>query len=100
MKAFADGRKVSVVPTLLVNYEFICNFKIKANYFNRFFNHQSISTDSYIPSSSVNLASNETMITINFDKQLISKLTVALNANKAHGYDGLSIRMLQTPINV
>ena len=99
MKAFADGRKVSVVPTLLINYEFISNFKIKANYFNRFFNHQSISTDSYIPSS-VNLASNETMITINFDKQLISKLTVALNANKAHGYDGLSIRMLQTPINV
>ena len=100
MKAFADGRKVSVVPTLLVNYEFICNSKIKANYFNRFFNHQSISTDSYIPSSSVNLASNETMITINFDKQLISKLTVTLNANKAHGYDELSIRMLQTPINV
>ena len=99
MKAFADGRKVSVVPTLLINYEFISNFKIKANYFNRFFNHQSISTDSYIPSS-VNLASNETMTTINFDKQLLSKLTVALNPNNAHGYAGLSIRMLQTTINV
>ena len=32
---------------------------------------------------------------INFDEQLISKLIVVLNPNKAHGYDGLSIRMLQ-----
>ena len=29
------------------------------------------------------------------DEQLISKLIVVLNPNKAHGYDALSIRMLQ-----
>ena len=32
---------------------------------------------------------------INFDEQLISKLIVVLNPNKAHGHDGLSICMLQ-----
>ena len=86
-----------VIPPLLINNEFISNFKSKANYFNRFFNQQcpKISMDSST-SSSVNLATNETAVTkINFDEQSISKLIVALNPNKAHGHDGLSIRMLQ-----
>ena len=96
LKTFASGRKVPVIPPLWINNEFISNFKTKANYFNRFFNHQctAISTDSSIPSS-VNLATNETVTKINFDEQLISKLIVALNTNKAHANDGLSIRMLQ-----
>ena len=96
LKTFANGRKVPVIPPLLINNEFISNFKTKANYFNRFFNQQCtvISTDSSIPSS-VNLKTNETVTKINFDEQLISKLIVALNPNKAHGHDGLSIRMLQ-----
>ena len=45
--------------------------------------------------SFLNLATNETVTKINIDEQLISKLIVALNPNKAHGHDGLSIRMLQ-----
>ena len=77
-------------------FEFISSFKTKANYLNIFFNQQctAISTDSSIPSS-VNLATNETVTKINFDEQLLSKLIVALNPNIAHGYDGLSICMLQ-----
>ena len=83
-----------MIPPLLINNEFISNFKTKANYFNRFFNHQcaAISTDSSIPPS-VNLPTNETVATRNFDEYLISKLILALNPNKAHGLDGLSIRM-------
>ena len=50
--------------------------------------------NSSIPSS-VNYATNETVTKINFDEQLISKLIVALNPNKAHGHDGLSTRVLQ-----
>ena len=95
---FRQWWKVSVIPSLLINNEFISNFKTKANYFNRFFNQQctAISTDSSIPSS-VNLATNEFVTTLNFDEQLISKLIGALNPNKAHGHDGLSIRMLLNP---
>ena len=64
-----------MVPPLMINNEFISNFKTKANYFNRFFNQQriAISSDSSIPSF-VNLATNETVTTICFDEQLISKL--------------------------
>ena len=85
-----------MIPPLLINNEFISNFKTKANYFNRFFNQQcaAISTDSSIPPSA-NLAINETVTTRNFDEHLISELILALNPNKAHGHDGLSIRMLQ-----
>ena len=95
-KTFANGWKVPVIPPLLVNNEFISNFKTKANDFNRFLNRQytAISTDSSIPSS-VNLATNETLTKTNFDEQLISKLTVPLNPNKPHGHDRISIRMLQ-----
>ena len=93
---FGNGRKVPMIPPLLINNEFISNFKTEANFFNRFFNQQctAISTDSSIPSS-VNLATNETVTEINFDQQLISKLIVALNPNKAHCHDGLSVRMPQ-----
>ena len=96
LKTFANCRKVPVIPPLLINNEFISNFKTKANFSNRFFNQQctAISTDSSIPSS-VNLTTNETATKINFDDQLISKLIVALNPNKAHGHDGQSIRMIQ-----
>ena len=85
-----------MIPPLLINSEFISNFKTKVNYFNRFFNQQCtvISTNSSIPSS-VNLTANETVTKINFNEQLISKLIVALNPIKAHGHDGLSIHMLQ-----
>ena len=53
---------------------------------------------------SVNLVTNETLTIMHFDEQLISKLISSLNPNKAHGHDGLSIRMFQmihpqTPIN-
>ena len=51
LKFFDNGRKVPVIPPLLINNEFISNFKTKANYFNRFFNQQctAISTDSSMP---------------------------------------------------
>ena len=96
LKTLANGRKVPVIPPLLINNEFIANFKTKANNFNRFFNQKctAISTDSSILSS-VNLATNKTVTKINFEEQLISKIIVALNPNKAHGHDGLSICMLQ-----
>ena len=67
LKTFANGRKVPVIPPLLINNEFISNFKTEANYFSRFFNQQctAISTDSSIPFS-VNLATNEavTIVTL------------------------------------
>ena len=82
-----------MIPPLLINNEFISNFKTKASYSCTEQQCTAISTDNSIPYS-VNLATNETVTKINCDEQLISKLIVALNPNIAHGHDGLSIRLL------
>ena len=58
-----------------------------------------ISKESSIPSF-VNYAANETVIKINFDEQLISKLIVTLNPYKVNCYNGLSIRILQMDSNL
>ena len=42
-----------------------------------------------------NLETNETVTAINFHEQLITKLIVALNPNKAHVHGGLSISILK-----
>ena len=85
LKTFANERKVPVTPPLLINNKFVSKFKTKANYFNRCFNQKctSVSTDRSIPFY-VNRASTETVTTINFDEQLISKIIVALNPDKTH----------------
>ena len=51
LKTFENGGEVPVTLPLLINSDFISNFKTKTNYFNRFFNQQStaISIDSSIP---------------------------------------------------
>ena len=87
LKTFANGSKVPVIPPLLINNEFISNFKTKANYLNQ--QCTAISTDSSIPSS-LNLATNEAVTTVNCDEQLISKLIVTLNPNKAHCHESLN----------
>ena len=69
-KTFANGGKIPAIPPLLINSEFISNIKLKDNYFERFLNEQytAISTDSSIPSC-LNLSTNETVTTINFDEK-------------------------------
>ena len=53
LKTFANGRKVPVIPPLLIKMNLFLIFKTKTNYFNRFFNQHctATSTDSSIPSS-------------------------------------------------
>ena len=82
------------IPPLMINSEFLST--LKANYFNRFFNQSCTANfaGSFIPSSVV-LITKEIVTTIKFHEQLISKLIVALNPNRTHGHDGLSIRVCQ-----
>ena len=49
LNTFTNSRKVSVVPPLLINNEFISNLKTKANYFNRL--HQFPRIAPYLPLS-------------------------------------------------
>ena len=41
LKGFYNGKRVTVIPPLLVNEKFVTDFKVKANVFNDFFSKQS-----------------------------------------------------------
>ena len=65
LKSFYNGKKIPVIPPLLINNELISDFKMKANHFNSFF------ASHCIP---------------------LNKVT---HINKAHGHDDISIRLLK-----
>ena len=96
LKTFYNGRKIPLIPPILVKNNFISNSKEKANHFHTFFASQctSVSTDSALPNTT-NSVSNVSLSSIQFEDQDILKIIWSLNYNKAHGYDDISIRLLK-----
>ena len=96
LKTFVNGKKISVIPPLLVNDKFVTNFLEKANLFNEFFSKQCqpLQNNSTLPKSNTYHTENR-LNDITFDKEKLLKIIQSLDANKAHGYDGVSIRMLK-----
>ena len=90
LKTLYNGKKIPLIPLILVNNKLISNFKEKANHCNTFFASQCtpVSNDSALPSTS-NSVSNVS------EDQDILKITRSLNYNKVHGYDDISIRLLK-----
>ena len=93
LKTFVNGSKIPLIPSLLLNNEFVTDFLEKANLFNDFFREQCrpITNDSSLPNKPI----IETVSDINIDTDTIIKLIRSLDPNKAHGCDGISIRMLK-----
>ena len=96
LKTLYNGKKILLIPPILVNKKLISNFKEKANHFNDFFpSHCTpVSNDSALPNTT-NSVSNVSLSSIQFDDQDILKIIRSLNYNKAHGYDDRSIRLLK-----
>ena len=76
------------------NDYFVTDFKEKANIFNLFFVNQCnlLENGSAIPE--VVFKTNHRLNNITFSNDDISKILKTLNPNKAHGYDGISIKMI------
>ena len=96
LKTLINGKKVPVIPPLLVNDSYISNFKEKANEFNIFFANQcsSVDTGSKIPNE-LELITNENLFDIYFTSDDILNIINNLNVNKAHGCDNISIRIVK-----
>ena len=96
LKTFVNGKKIPIIPPLLVNGNFITNFLEKANFFNECFSKQCqpLQNNSTVPKSNTYHAENR-LNDITFDNEKLLKIIQSLDANKAHGYDGISIRMLK-----
>ena len=96
LKTLYNGKKIPLIPPILVNNKLISNFKEKANHFNAFFASQCtpVFNDSALPSTN-NSVSNVSLSSIQFKDQDILKIIRSLNYNKANGYDDMSIRLLK-----
>ena len=87
--------KIPIIPPLLDNDIFILDFTAKAEIFNEYFIQQctTIDTGSTIPQDTIPCAPPLTEFTISDEK--ILTIIRSLNPNKAHGWDDISIRMIQ-----
>ena len=80
----------SILKTFLIDDKLLSDFKEKANRFNKFFSCQStlLNNGSEFPSQPI-FVTNERLSS---DEDII-KIIRALNINKAHSHDDISIRM-------
>ena len=96
LKSFVNGKKIPLIPPILVKDQFVTNFLEKANLFNEFFTQQcnTIENDSTLPNDLV-FETTERISSFDISKDEISKIIRSLDPNKAHGHDEVSIRMLE-----
>ena len=89
-------RKITRIPQIRnTNNIVVTEVSHKADVFNTFFANQCslMENDSVLPPLNQNL--DNFLGTINFDKAKILAFIRALDSNKAHGWDGISIRMVK-----
>ena len=96
LKTFYNGRKVSLIPPLVINNKLEADFKRKADHFNNFFASKCtpLKNDSVLPTL-LEHDSEARFSKISFSDDQILKILRALDINKAHGHDEISIRMLK-----
>ena len=95
MKRLFKEKKVPIIPPLLINNKLESDFKTKANYFNSFFTSKCtpLINNSTIPNL-LNYVSAARLSSFSFNEEVILKVVNALNINRAHGNDDISIRMI------
>ena len=96
MKSFVNGKKAPIISPLLFNNNLISNFKEKANIFYDFFAQlcQPIANNSILPTNQIFYTQNR-LRDFDIDSGKISKLINGLNPHKAHGHNGISLRMVK-----
>ena len=96
LKTFYNGKKIPLIPPLLVDDKFVTDMKTKANIFNKFFAEQCtpLKNDSKLPSNQIFLTQSR-LSSLDFNEDKILKIIRALNIHKARGHDDISIRMIK-----
>ena len=96
LKLFCNNKKIPLIPPILVGNKLESDFKLKANYFNKYFASKCtpMNNDSSL-SSSFEFYSQSRLSSLNIIEDNILKIVRALNINKAHGHDEISVRMIK-----
>ena len=96
LKTLYNGKKIPLIPPILINNKLTSNFKEKANHFNTFFASQCTPVSSNCTLSLVRTpVTNSSLSFVSLKDQDILKIIHFLNINKAHRYDDISIRLLK-----
>ena len=96
LKTFYNDKKIPLIPPLLIDDNFVTDIQAKANIFNKYFADQCtpLKNSSILPTRQIFLTQAKLRI-LNFNEEEILKIIRALNINKAHGHDDISIRMIK-----
>ena len=80
----------------MINDKFVTDIQAKANIFNKFFADQCtpLKNNSMLPTNQL-FMTQATLRSLDFSEGEILKIIRALNINKAHGHDDISIRMIK-----
>ena len=89
-------KEIPIIPPVLKDGKLEIDFKIKASYFNNVFVFQCtpLVNNSKLPDK-ITYNSAARLTSIKFDNNDILKIIRSLNVNKAHGHDGISVRMIK-----
>ena len=91
-----NKKKIPCIPPLVLQDNFIIDFKDKAEMFNNFFADQcSILRDKSELPATLSKKLSELLTTIDFSNNDILKIIRNLDPNKAHCQDMISIRMMK-----
>ena len=96
LKSFYNYRKVPLIPPLLIDDKFVTDIETKINIFNKFFADQCQPLN-----NAIDLPTNQIFLTqsklgsLDFNEGELLQIIRALNINKAHGHDDISIRMIK-----
>ena len=96
LKTVYNGKKIPLIPPLLVSDKFVTDMKTKADIFNKFFAEQCtpLKIDSKLPNSQIFLTQSR-LSSLDFNEDEAPKIIRSLNIHKAHGHDDISIRMIK-----
>ena len=96
LKTFYNDKKIPLIPPLLVDDKFVTDIQKKANVFNKFFAEQCTPLDnnSSLPVNQLFLTQSR-LTSLDLDNDELLKIIRALNINKGHGHDDISIRMIK-----
>ena len=95
-KKFCEWWKISIIPPLYHDGNFITDFRQKAEFFKSFFAEQcSILRNSSKLPTNLLPRTDQSLTSINFFQDNILKKIQNLNPNKAHGRDKISIRIIK-----
>ena len=94
LNRFLSIKKIPIILSILVNDKVVSNFAEKAKLFNSYFASQytPVINKSQRPSSEFN--TNKRFEKITFTDDDINLIIKNLNVDKAHGWDNISIRMI------